>query len=94
MNEPSILIVDEELESLAQLSDFFQTNRFDVVTATDPHVGLQHLTQQRFEVVLSDQSMRRDSTHSGMSHGFGSELGPETGLLVQIIKEFIAKKVS
>ena len=30
----------------------------------------------------------------GMSHGFGSELGPETGLSVQIVKEFIAKPVS
>jgi len=30
----------------------------------------------------------------GVSHGFGSELGPETGRLDQIVKEFIAKPAS
>ena len=29
----------------------------------------------------------------GVSHGFGSELGPETGRLVQIVNGFIAKQV-
>ncbi|MBQ12137.1 MAG: hypothetical protein CMJ45_11380 [Planctomyces sp.] len=29
--------------------------------------------------------------HSGMSHGLGRELGPETGGQVQIIGEFMAK---
>ncbi len=32
--------------------------------------------------------------HSGMSHGFGRESGPETDGLVQIIKEFTEKQPS
>ncbi len=54
---PSILIVDDDADVLAALSETLATDAFNVVCCTQPQEALQQLHTQRFAAVISDQNM-------------------------------------
>jgi EAL domain-containing protein (putative c-di-GMP-specific phosphodiesterase class I) len=56
---PKVLVVDDEPAIRRVLSDFLKMEGFTVDTAADGEAAVEHLTTQRYDVVISDLKMPR-----------------------------------
>ena len=57
MNEPKVLIVDDEEPILEEYGGLFDSQPIDILTASDPQNAISLLTDQSITVLVTDQRM-------------------------------------
>lgn len=59
MSAPKLLVIDDELDILVMIRDYFSVRGYQVLTAPDGLSGLELLELERPEVVLLDLKMKQ-----------------------------------
>ena len=52
-----ILVIDDDKETTTMLSKFFNAKGFQITVTNDPMEGLNHLREEKFDVILLDITM-------------------------------------
>jgi CheY-like chemotaxis protein len=57
MNPARVLLIDDDIELLRQMSQAFQSAGYDVAAAADGQMGIARFEKERFDLVVSDLIM-------------------------------------
>ena len=56
-NQMKILVIDDSEQVTTLLSKFFNAKGFEITIANDPMIGINHIREEHFDVILLDISM-------------------------------------
>ena len=56
-SQMKILVIDDSEQVTTMLSKFFNAKGFEITIANDPMIGINHIREEHFDVILLDISM-------------------------------------
>lgn len=87
-DQPLLLVVDDDADLCASLTDVFHTQGFRVGIAHSPTEAMKRLTQNQFQVVLVDLKLRAESGMDVLQAARGLAHPPRTLLMTGHRREF------
>ena len=94
MASPCVLIIEDEEQILNSYEDYLNAAKMTPVKASDGSIGLKHIDEQRFDLVITDLRMPNLPVQDLLKHMRAESLNANTPIMVisgnisqEVIKE-------